>query len=608
MSKHKRRINPDHHFSYSYFMKNLLFFFISIVSYLPITAADSWESILESKQGKVTFYRYPNNITISDSRDVLDGIEHDLAEAFIDYINEKYQVEIQIEWVETEGFTEVLTTVKNDSSGAFGASSISITDARKEWLNFTPPYLADIAVLVSHSAIPVALSENDFVTTFQSKTAITMKQTTINDFLDSLIVKFNLDVQKKYVKNSGEVLDAIESSADNFGYIDLPNFLIGIKSHPDLRRQFFYPFKLNGLAFIYPKSSDWDEPVNDYFNSREFAFDKERIITKYLGPDIMDVVDRIGQSAEMGPLQEIVISNKEKEVQYREMLRLAKKEQERMEMNTWLIIIITVITFSLLIVFIQYRIKTHANKRLKKQQQLIEEQNNKLYKLNKEKNDLINLLAHDLRSPLNRILGISQLLKAKNAIPEEYQHLNDLNIESSQRLGELIGKILDVEAIESGSQNLKLEAVNVNMIVESVIREYEGAATKKSIQLKPQLKADQKVKADKHYLLSIVENLVSNAIKFSNRESQIWIMTESLEDQVRVSIKDQGPGMTDEDKESVFVKFQKLSAKPTGGEGSVGLGLSIVKQYTELMDGTVSLESEMGIGSVFHIDLKKFNE
>lgn len=110
---------------------------------------------------------------------------------------------------------------------------------------------------------------------------------------------------------------------------------------------------------------------------------------------------------------------------------------------------------------------------------------------------------------------------------------------------------------------------------------------------------------DPNYMTQVYENLVSNAIKFSPKNKNIHIKIWEEGDKIRSLVSDEGPGISVEDQGKLFGKFQVLSSKPTGGEKSTGLGLSIVKKYVEAMKGRVWCESELGKGANFYIDLEK---
>jgi signal transduction histidine kinase len=144
-------------------------------------------------------------------------------------------------------------------------------------------------------------------------------------------------------------------------------------------------------------------------------------------------------------------------------------------------------------------------------------------------------------------------------------------------------------------------------LVDDIVKEYQERAAQKGIILNLQSGKDCTAHADKQALRQILDNLVSNAVKYSPQWKQVWIRcrghSKNEKQYVRVEIQDEGPGLTAEDHKSLFGKFARLSATPTGGENSTGLGLSIVKKLVELQDGRVWCESEAGKGALFILEL-----
>jgi two-component system sensor histidine kinase/response regulator len=110
---------------------------------------------------------------------------------------------------------------------------------------------------------------------------------------------------------------------------------------------------------------------------------------------------------------------------------------------------------------------------------------------------------------------------------------------------------------------------------------------------------------DRSLIVQIIDNLISNAIKFSNPNTKVKVTLKDENQTIRFEVEDEGPGIMEEDKSRLFQKFQKLHAQPTNGESSTGLGLSIVKKYVEAMKGKVWCESEYGKGSIFIVEFKK---
>ena len=106
-------------------------------------------------------------------------------------------------------------------------------------------------------------------------------------------------------------------------------------------------------------------------------------------------------------------------------------------------------------------------------------------------------------------------------------------------------------------------------------------------------------------LSQVLDNLVSNAVKYSPPNKNIWVDIQETTENVRIAIRDEGPGLSDDDKSKLFGKFARLSAQPTGGEHSTGLGLSIVKKMIEAMNGKVWCESELGHGATFFVEISR---
>lgn len=235
--------------------------------------------------------------------------------------------------------------------------------------------------------------------------------------------------------------------------------------------------------------------------------------------------------------------------------------------------------------------------------------NARLIKLNLEKNEFLGIAAHDLKNPISGILGFSMKIKRnyENYSKETICEMaNEIEIASKQIL-ELITKMLDINAIESGKRNLSFRHFDIQQLLEWMIYTYTERAEKKNIKFVFESTGVIEVFADRDATLQIVENLVSNAIKFSPTDKNIYINLTENSETVSISIKDEGPGLTEEDKKKLYSRFSRLSAQPTGGEGSTGLGLSIVKKLTEAMNGKISCESEKGKGAEFILTLPKYS-
>lgn len=226
--------------------------------------------------------------------------------------------------------------------------------------------------------------------------------------------------------------------------------------------------------------------------------------------------------------------------------------------------------------------------------------NKDLKQLNAEKNSLIQIVAHDLKSPVAQIIGLVGL--AKGDSPEEGPKILTMIENTSSNMLEMVNKILNVQQIESKKLQLNVESVSLSMLLEDCIHQYSPKATSKDIQLINKLEPDVVAELDKAFTKQVFDNLLSNAIKFSPKDSDVVIRLSKSDDCAVCEFVDNGPGLAESDKEKLFGKFQRLSAKPTGNESSTGLGLSIVKKFVEAQNGKIWVESEQGKGARFVVE------
>lgn len=236
------------------------------------------------------------------------------------------------------------------------------------------------------------------------------------------------------------------------------------------------------------------------------------------------------------------------------------------------------------------------------------EQNNKdLYELNKEKNYLLEIVSHDLRSPVNQIKGMVSLFKLTAQNLTEEQKETTVNIyKATERLTTMITNILNVSSIESKKVDLHTEKINLSELVPTITNTFRTDANAKKINLTIHIESNPIYSSiDKNYFTQIIENLISNAIKFSKYNKNIKVELSEINNKAIIKIKDEGPGISEADQKKLFGRFQKLSARPTAGEQSLGLGLSIVKKYVVAMNGNIYCNSVVGVGTTFVLEFEK---
>ena len=251
---------------------------------------------------------------------------------------------------------------------------------------------------------------------------------------------------------------------------------------------------------------------------------------------------------------------------------------------------------------LEYQIIEHTDK--------LEETNFSLVKLNQDKNEFLGIAAHDLKNPLSAIKGWAEMIieEYDNMPKSEVIEVSNLILNNSRQMFELIRNLLDVNAIESGKINAELSQVDILPTVQEVVDYYSKRAKIKNIILQFHQKNSQyDAFVDKNTVHQILDNLISNAVKYSPYGKHIDIHMCKSDKMVCCEIKDEGQGLSESDQQKLFSKFTRLTPKPTGHEHSNGLGLFIVKKLVEAMHGNVWCKSELGKGTSFFVEFPLFN-
>ena len=232
--------------------------------------------------------------------------------------------------------------------------------------------------------------------------------------------------------------------------------------------------------------------------------------------------------------------------------------------------------------------------------------NRKLMHFNEEKNNFLAIAAHDLKSPINNIIGLTSLINiSHHVLPADIQEYIRHIQRSCYNMQTLITNLLDINKIEQGSMELKPELVNISTFVRQHIRAFKEHTTVKNITiaLEDHEAADTCITTDLSALQRILDNLLSNAIKFSPRNKNVTLRIQQNQTYLNIAVEDEGPGIPPEEISLLFRKFKRLSARPTDGESSTGLGLSIVKELVQALNGKISVESRVGKGTIFLVEL-----
>lgn len=231
-----------------------------------------------------------------------------------------------------------------------------------------------------------------------------------------------------------------------------------------------------------------------------------------------------------------------------------------------------------------------------------------LEEANEFKMKILGIASHDLKNPIAGIKLSAEMLIKYEMSAAETLHSLQMITDSSKRMLDIVVNLIDVAARELGQIKLTPTVIDISKLTKETTNEYLDRASEKSQSLEFYSEEAISINADEMRLRQVMDNLISNAIKYSEYGKAIHVSVQKSIKGVTIAVKDQGQGLTEADKLLLFKDFQKLSARPTGGEGSTGLGLAVVKHLVELHGGNVWAESDgKGKGSTFIVELPVVN-
>jgi len=225
-------------------------------------------------------------------------------------------------------------------------------------------------------------------------------------------------------------------------------------------------------------------------------------------------------------------------------------------------------------------------------------------KANLAKSEFLSSMSHELRSPLNAILGFGQLMESDSTPPTPAQKESIAQIlQAGWHLLKLINEILDLAKVESGQVPMSEEPVSLSEIMLECQSMIEPQAQQRGIKLIfPRFGIPYFVHADRTRLKQVLINLLSNAIKYNRERGTVEVKCTASPQRIRISVRDSGAGLSPEQLAQLFQAFNRLGQE-AGGEEGTGIGLVVAKRLVELMGGSIGVESSVGVGSVFWFEL-----
>jgi two-component system sensor histidine kinase/response regulator len=251
------------------------------------------------------------------------------------------------------------------------------------------------------------------------------------------------------------------------------------------------------------------------------------------------------------------------------------------------------------------RVAVHAE--LNRARRELEESHARLAELNAEKDQMFGVAAHDLRGPLTAILGFADhALKAPDH-PEAALERHALEVvrREARQMNHYLEQLLDLNALERGGVSMRPRVLDLREMVRAAVERHFPRAVQKDITLRKEAAGELRmhVRADPIFLRQVLDNYLSNALKFTPPGGLVRLRVASRDGEAHVTVNDSGPGLSGEDMASAFKRFARLSARPTSGEKSTGLGLAICRALTQRMGGRVWCGNDPDGGACFGLAL-----
>ncbi len=451
-----------------------------------------------------------------------------------------------------------------------------------------------------------------------------------------------------------ELKGGISTALNNIGliYLDLGDFekaynylLESTNISKELKDNYSLANNYNNLANLFLQQKNYNE-THKYLNlatqlakrvnAREYLVESYDLSSKMYNEQgnfkkaleyyklYSELNDSIFQTANTNKLAEMKVKfdtdyleaeneilKKDNEIQYLEL-----KRQKNIK-NYWIAFSILILAMAVL-GFNQVRLKKKTNQLLGNKNDLLKEANKKLVEsennlkdLNATKDKFFSIIAHDLKNPFQSLLGFSETLYTQHdeLSSKDTIEYSRLIYESSQNLFNLLGNLLQWSKSQLGSINISPQKINLFESVDDILSLHKLTAEKKNITIKNLVEPDTDIVVDKHIISTVLRNLISNAIKFTQDNGTIIISSKIENNNIKVSVKDNGKGISEENISKLFRLDKEYTTKGTNNESGTGLGLILCKELISKSNGEIFVESIIDKGSnfIFTLPLKPIN-
>ena len=366
-----------------------------------------------------------------------------------------------------------------------------------------------------------------------------------------------------------------------------------VNSLPDIRENYRY------LAEYYDIQRDYKQALHYY---RLFASIKDSINSQEAMIRIKEM-ESLSQARTLQ--QEIELLKKDNEISNLKAIRLK---------NT--IFFLTAVSLMIILVFVVYyqknrlkrettRLLEEKNKQLEKANLKLKNSEKHLKELNSTKDKFFSIIGHDLRNPLNALLGFSELISgnSRDYTSEEIQRYSKIINEAAKNIHLLIENLLEWSRSQSGNIDYQPEKTDLHPMVSEIFKVFEIHADKKEVTLVSEIPEDISVTADRNLLSTILRNLINNAVKFTPNGGQVRIFCEQNDSEITISVEDTGIGMSEKQMDNLFRLSNNITMPGTSEEKGTGLGLILCKEFVDMHKGRIWAASKPREGSTFSFTL-----
>lgn len=360
----------------------LLFFLYLSIGNLGL-AQDSWQEAKKKGNGSVTIIYFDFAPFAYEENGSIKGIEYELLMAFFDFIEKKYNVKVSPRFVRSTNFAQVYDTLLVSKNGILAAASFSITEKRLKEIKFTPAYLPDVEVLICSNNIPIVKDTAEFVKVFAPLQALSIRKSSYEQNLIQL-QKWLPNMKLQNLNHFEEVSRRIASEDNLYSYAQLTSYILERKKGTSIKRQNMFQVEKTGQAIAMPKTSDWDEPWEAFFEQPEFNTIRKKILLKYFGDDINELMEAITSTDKSVGGKAVDLLTLETEMQN---LQLKNKSLEVERQTAWrnsFLVGLLVLAAIAFFIYNRYRAKQRTNILLEQKNQEIEKQKAELIEKNEE--------------------------------------------------------------------------------------------------------------------------------------------------------------------------------------------------------------------------------